>query len=80
MDQNTRRLDAGEAGCPKCGTTQVWAHVHAHGQHLNLTRTGGKELFGLPVDESTRCRALTCPACGYTEFYTSEPEKMRDQD
>ena len=79
MDQNTRRLDAGETGCPKCGTIQIWAEATAYGYTLLLQRTVGTGFLGVPKKNSTECRALTCPACGYTEFYTSEPEQMGDQ-
>ena len=80
-DQATRRLGASEPGCPKCGASQVWAEAHAYGYNIIVSRiVGTGRILGLPKRSGSNCRALTCPACGYTEFYTSEPEKMRERD
>ncbi len=82
MDHPTQRLDPNApdlpgrdmAVCPRCSGNRVWAKTQAYGPPLFIYKLPRK-LFGQQVSE---CVPLVCTTCGYTEFYTQNPQKLAE--
>ncbi len=85
MDHPTRRLDpnaphgpghdAAQAldSCPRCSGRRVWAKTLAHA-HALLIMKQDAGMFG----HTHECVPLVCTTCGYTEFYTADPQKLTE--
>ena len=69
--------------CPKCQSTDVIPDVriidHAHmNAPMDLSATVYRDpdawVFKMPI--SHRLQAKVCGACGYTEFYVENPQRL----
>jgi predicted nucleic-acid-binding Zn-ribbon protein len=80
-DRPARRLDEPPApnGCPKCGGRVKWAKVRAIarlGMQAIPIELESVEKSGWGGPPRARVRAKVCVSCGFTEFYTQEPEVL----
>jgi len=86
MDHPTRRMNPNDPTlpnqdaaprqdtCPRCAGRRVWARTQAHVHPLKI-RKHDAGLF----DSGTDCVPLVCISCGYTEFYTQNPQQLADE-
>ena len=88
-DQPTRRLDAPDAPpqpsdhCPKCSGSRIWVRAIDRGHYNNVFDLclqpfkARRSLFH--PRPRTPLSAFMCSACGYTELYARDPQKMLEQ-
>ena len=82
MEHPTQRLDPndpdlpgqGTTICPRCSGSRVWAKTNAYTRVPVMIRKIDAGLF----DNGHECVPLVCTTCGYTEFYTQNPQTLAE--
>ncbi len=85
MDHPTQRLDPNDPtlpeqdaaqsldSCPRCIGHRVWAQSLAHAHPLLIMKLNAG-MFA----HTCECVPLVCTSCGYTEFYTQNPQALAE--